>query len=156
YDPANPSTTTSITVNLSNFQNLGVAQEWQLAAINPADMTQSAITRPADISFNGISFTISVPMQSVEMFVIKGGQIVPKKLPSILGRETQTGQWYMAQSTGSSFTNSLWGAWNPAVHWVDVHTGDFNHDGRQDIVGRDSATGNWYVGLSTGSSLVSS
>jgi hypothetical protein len=153
YDPANPSATTSITVNVSNFQNLGVAQEWQLAAINPTDMTKSAVAHLSDLSFNGSSFTISVPMQSVEIFVIKGGQIVAKKLSSITGRAGQNGQWWVGQSTGSSFANGLWATWNPAVNWVNVQTGDFNGDGKADIIGRDLQSGNWWVGLSNGSAF---
>ena len=71
----------------------------------------------------------------------------------IVGRDLATGQWLVGTSTGTSFTNSLWGTWNPAVTWVDVQVGDFNHDGMADIAGRDLATGQWLVGLSTGSSF---
>src|SRR5205807_1038521 len=37
FDPTNPSATTQVTINLSNFASAGIAQEWQLAAINPGD-----------------------------------------------------------------------------------------------------------------------
>jgi hypothetical protein len=69
YDPNNPFATTSVTVGLNNFASNGVAQEWQLAAINPPDMTHSSITHLSDISFDGQSFTVSLPMQSVTLFV---------------------------------------------------------------------------------------
>jgi hypothetical protein len=77
----------------------------------------------------------------------------PSVLSSLVGRVSQSGQWWVGASNGSSFANSLWATWNANVTWVDVQTGDFNGDGRQDIVGRDAATGNWWVGLSTGSSF---
>jgi hypothetical protein len=41
----------------------------------------------------------------------------------IIGRYRQTGQWWVAQSTGSLFVNSLWATWNPKVTWVDVQVG---------------------------------
>jgi|GEM_PF-3607822 len=72
FDPANPAATTHVTVNLSNFAS-GAAQEWQLAAINPSDQTKASITRLADISLNGASFTVNVPQESVTMFVLKPG-----------------------------------------------------------------------------------
>jgi hypothetical protein len=71
YDPNNPNATTTITINLSNFAGAGVAQEWQLAAINPSDQTQAAITRVQDIGFSGNSLTITLPQQSVELFVVE-------------------------------------------------------------------------------------
>jgi hypothetical protein len=62
----------------------------------------------------------------------------------------------VAQSTGSSFTNSLWATWSTAVTWVDVQVGDFNGDGKDDITGRVSQSGDWWTGVSTGSSFASS
>jgi hypothetical protein len=69
----------------------------------------------------------------------------------LAGRVQQSGQWWIAQSTGSSFTNALWTTWNPAATWVDTLTGDFNGDGKADIIARDLSSGNWWIGLSTGS-----
>jgi autotransporter-associated beta strand protein len=65
---------------------------------------------------------------------------------------TAGGQWWVAVSNGSSFTNQFWGSW-PVATWVDVQTGDFNGDGLADIAGRNSQTGQWYVAQSTGSSF---
>jgi hypothetical protein len=73
YDPANPGATTSITVGLNNFQHGGLAQAWQLYAPNLNDLTASAIRRLSDVSFAGSGFTLSVPMQSVTLFVVKPG-----------------------------------------------------------------------------------
>jgi hypothetical protein len=73
----------------------------------------------------------------------------------LLGR-TSSGQWWVAVSNGSNFSNELWTAWNPGATWVDVQTGDFNGDGKTDIAGRVLQTGQWWVALSTGSSFVNS
>jgi hypothetical protein len=74
----------------------------------------------------------------------------PALLAGIEGRVSTLGQVWVGTSNGTSFTNSLWDTWSPAVTWVDVHTGDFNGDGKTDLVERDSVTGKWYVSLSTG------
>jgi hypothetical protein len=74
----------------------------------------------------------------------------------IVGRVNETGQWWVAQSTGSSFANRLWATWNPNVTWVDVVTGDFNGDGLTDFAGRVDENGQWWVALSTGSSFTTS
>jgi autotransporter-associated beta strand protein len=66
---------------------------------------------------------------------------------------TASGQWWLAQSTGSGFTNQLWGNWNPNVTWVDVQVGDFDGDGKMDIAGRFLQTGQWWVAVSNGSSF---
>jgi fibronectin type 3 domain-containing protein len=70
FDSANPSARTSITVNLSNFASTGTAQEWQLAAINPSNQNNASITHLSDVVFSGNSFTVTVPMESVSLFVL--------------------------------------------------------------------------------------
>lgn len=70
YSSSNPTATTSITVNLSGFAGNGTAQAWQLAAINPSNQNNAAISHLADIHFTGNSFTINVPMESVSLFTI--------------------------------------------------------------------------------------
>src|SRR5439155_1109890 len=74
----------------------------------------------------------------------------------IIGRASQNGQWLLGQSTGSSFTNHLSVTWSTAVTWVDVHTGDFNGDGKEDIAGRVLQTGRWWVAVSNGSTAFTS
>jgi hypothetical protein len=71
FDPSNPSATTQVTVDLSNFTSTGIAQEWQLAAVNPSDQTSASITHLSDPSFSGANFTVNVPQESVEIFVLK-------------------------------------------------------------------------------------
>jgi hypothetical protein len=77
YDSSNPSAKTSITVNLSNFTANGIAQEWQLAATNPANQGAAGITHLSDDHFTGSSFTLDVPMESISLFVIKPGVTAP-------------------------------------------------------------------------------
>src|SRR5207237_252702 len=71
FDPANPSATTQVTINLSNIAGAGVAQAWQLAAISPSDQTSASTTPLSDIVFSGNTFTVTVPQESVELFVLR-------------------------------------------------------------------------------------
>jgi hypothetical protein len=73
YDPSHPSATTSVSLDVSNFAGTGVAQEWQLYAPNPSDMTKSAIRHLADVHFSGNRLITSLPMQSVTLFVLQRG-----------------------------------------------------------------------------------
>jgi uncharacterized repeat protein (TIGR01451 family) len=68
---------------------------------------------------------------------------------------TASGQWWVAVSNGSSFTNQLWTTWNAAAGWHDVVAGDFLGNGKTDIAGM-TAGGQWWVALSTGSSFMNS
>jgi autotransporter-associated beta strand protein len=109
-------------------------------------------------NFNGIPDGANVVINGVTTTIHYAGGTgndvtltVPPAKASIVGRFGAAGQWWMAASNGSSFTNSLWATWNPNVTWVDVQTGDFNNDGHADIIGRVLQTGQWYVGISNGS-----
>lgn len=55
--------TTPTTINLANFPHEGKAQVWQLTAAN-------SINRLADVNFTGNSFAITLPPQSVSLFVL--------------------------------------------------------------------------------------
>jgi len=62
---------TAATVSLANFQPAGAAQVWQLTSAN-------TIARLSDISVGGNSFSVTLPAQSVTLFVIpSGGGAVP-------------------------------------------------------------------------------
>jgi uncharacterized delta-60 repeat protein len=67
----------------------------------------------------------------------------------IAGRASYDGSWWVASSSGTTFTHSQWGVWNEAAGWKDVRVGDFNGDGKSDIAGRTS-TGQWWMATSTG------
>jgi len=57
---------TTATVNIAGFAVAGTAQAWRLTSSN-------AITRLADLSFGGSSFSAVLPPQSVTLFVVRGG-----------------------------------------------------------------------------------
>jgi subtilisin-like proprotein convertase family protein len=70
----------------------------------------------------------------------------------IVGHELGGGGLWVATSNGSNaFKSSFFGNLAPNATWVDVHTGDFNGDGKTDIAARNAQTGQWMVGISTGS-----
>lgn len=71
FDPGNPGVATTVQINLANFDSSGTAQVWQLAAINPNDMTKSAITHLANVTVNGNIITITVPQESVTLLVLE-------------------------------------------------------------------------------------
>jgi len=54
---------TPTTINLANFASNGTAQVWQLTAAN-------TINRLADVNFSGNSFNVTLPPQSIILFVI--------------------------------------------------------------------------------------
>ena len=54
---------TPASFNIANFPHNGVAQVWQLTAAN-------AINRLADISFSGNTFGVTLPAQSITLFVL--------------------------------------------------------------------------------------
>jgi hypothetical protein len=123
---------TSITVDLSNFANLGVAQEWQLAAVNPSDLTNTSITHPGNITVSGNSFAFTSPNQSVELFVLapvpKGKLFAtgagPGGGPHVKVFDPLTGATkFSFLAYGSNFTGG-----------VRVATGDVNGDGVDDII----------------------
>jgi hypothetical protein len=73
---------------------------------------------------------------------------------NIIGRAESSGDWWLARSDGTSFTNEKWGSWSSDITWEHVLYGDFNGNGQEDIVGRDAATGRWYVSTSSNEGLV--
>jgi hypothetical protein len=64
--------TTAATVSLANFASGSTAQVWQLTGANN-------IARLADLAINGSSFSVSLPAQSITLFVIPsaGGGTLP-------------------------------------------------------------------------------
>lgn len=76
------------------------------------------------------------------------------KRADIAVRDPSDGSWQVLTSTGSGFTASRFGRWNPTLSWSNVLAGDFNNDGRDDIVGQRS-DGAWVVAASTGTAFSS-
>ena len=74
FDPSNPSATTPITINLSNFAAAGAAQEWQLAAVSPSDQTKAAISRLSDLHFTGNSLAIGGTESAICAFGSNGNR----------------------------------------------------------------------------------
>jgi hypothetical protein len=73
YDPSHPSATTTIALDIGNFAGAGVAQDWELHAPNPGDMTKSTIRHLPDVHFSGNRLITSLPMQSMTLFVLQPG-----------------------------------------------------------------------------------
>jgi len=127
---------TAVTVNLSNFAGTGVAQEWQLAATNPNNLTVASITHPGNLTVTGNSFTFTSPNQSVELFVIAPASTTPPPVklyavgagagggPHVRVFDAATGtQKYSFFAYAANFTGG-----------VRVATADVNGDGTQDII----------------------
>jgi hypothetical protein len=74
----------------------------------------------------------------------------------ILARAQETGQWWVAKSTGSSFQNQFWTAWNPNVTWDFDSTGSFDHSAllgyQPELIGHVKESGQWWVSLPNGAS----
>jgi len=61
---------TPATIALANFAHSGAAQAWQLTAAN-------AITRLSDVSVSGSSFAVTLPPQSITLFVVGAASGAP-------------------------------------------------------------------------------
>ncbi len=65
-----PSGSTPATIALANFAHNGTAQAWQLTAAN-------AITRLSDVPVSGSSFAVTLPPQSITLFVVGAASGAP-------------------------------------------------------------------------------
>jgi hypothetical protein len=85
--------TASATVSLTNFAAAGTAQAWQLTSAN-------AITRLSDLSFTGSTFTSTVPVQSITLFVVPAALMAgPATNP-----DPASGSTHVAVNTSLSWT----------------------------------------------------
>ena len=66
-DKVNP-----VTINVTNFPNVGTAQLWQLKATSPTDQTVAGITHLSSVNFSGNVFSNTVPSNSVTLFILPG------------------------------------------------------------------------------------
>ena len=70
------SATTAATINLSNVTHRGTAQVWQLTSAN-------AITRLADLTLSGNGLAVTLPAQSITLFVVPAnGTATPPQPPT--------------------------------------------------------------------------
>jgi hypothetical protein len=96
YTSANPTATTPITLNLSHFAGQGTVHAWQLAAVNPSNQGNAAITHLADLTLAGNSVTTNVPQESVTIFVIDpapGAPHAPTGLNAMAGESQVALAW---------------------------------------------------------------
>jgi hypothetical protein len=67
----------SLALNLANYSAGGTAQAWQLASTN-------AITRLSDVSVSGNALNTTVPAQSITLFIVPAGAVVPPPAPVLI------------------------------------------------------------------------
>lgn len=73
-----PAGSTPATINLANFSHGGSSQVWQLTAAN-------TITRLSDATISGAGFSVTLPPQSVTLFVVaRGTGTIPPRAPTNL------------------------------------------------------------------------
>jgi hypothetical protein len=105
FNAGTPGATTPITINFDNFAAGTSAELWQLAAINPANQNNAAITHLASAAISGNSLTVNVPMQSVTLFVIPpespSEPETPTGLSAVAGDGRVTLSWNMASGATS-------------------------------------------------------
>ena len=105
YSSGNPSATTPITIDLSNFTHGGISQAWQLAATNPSNQNNAAISHLSNISISGNSFTINVPQESVTLFVIPAASGTAPAAPTGLSATPGSGQVTLSWNAVSGATS---------------------------------------------------
>jgi hypothetical protein len=145
-DVGGSSSTASTSLTLVHFDDLvgrnSQTGQWMVGISNGSN----AFTNTAFGSWNPTQSWVDVQI----------GDFNGDGRPDVVGRNLNTGDWWVSLSNGTSFTTSDWGRWSAAVTWVDVQVGDFTGDGKTDIVGRYAQGGQWWMAESTGSSFVNS
>jgi hypothetical protein len=68
---------TPVTINLANFASGGAAQAWQLTSAN-------AIAHLADAAVSGGRIVVTLPAQSITLFVIPSANAAPPRAPTNL------------------------------------------------------------------------
>lgn len=55
------------------------------------------------------------------------------------------GSWWKLSYNGTAWSTTFVGSWGIPDQWVDIVSGDFDGDGKQDIAGLWQATGQWWM-----------
>ncbi len=64
----------------------------------------------------------------------------------IIGRQTASGDLWLAHSQGNGFTNTMGlDNWSTSADWRNMQRADVNGDGRDDLIGRNNNSGAWWV-----------
>ncbi|SFJ71137.1 glycoside hydrolase family 44 protein [Planctomicrobium piriforme] len=67
------STANTFALDLSGFQSSGSSQTWQLSAANPNQANAGSIQHLADTSLSQLASGVTLPQQSITMFVLQAG-----------------------------------------------------------------------------------
>ncbi|HWI59304.1 MAG TPA: glycoside hydrolase family 44 protein, partial [Bacillota bacterium] len=100
-------------LGLTNFFPAGTAQVWQLTAAN-------AITRLADVSFTGKSFTNTVPAQSITLYVVAAG--TPPPAPRLRPGVANVGGNFELWLEGQAGSRYIIHASTNFADWIPVQT----------------------------------
>jgi Glycoside hydrolase family 44 len=92
---------TAVSVSLANFATTGTAQAWQIASA-----TQAAITPLGNIAIANNSITVTLPSQSITLFVIPAGNVTsPPTAPAGLAATVGNGIVRLTWQAGGGATS---------------------------------------------------
>ncbi len=107
-----PGASATASVTVTNFLASGTAQVWQLTASN-------VISRLADLSLAGHTFTNTVPPQSITLFVLPAGAPVAPSLRPGLASPTNTFDFWLDGGAGQNYV-LLWSS--NLLSWLPLQT----------------------------------
>ncbi len=142
---------------------------WHLSVLTPSGILDTGFDGDGKRFYSpvGDAFAVSTAVTKQGHFVVVGVSNNGDREPLIAAFEgrhprrddllgwANNGDWWLAASTGTAFTTSLFGTWDENLGWKVIAPGDFNRDGRSDMAGRDAA-GRWWVGINTGAGFATS
>ncbi|MFO1477976.1 MAG: glycoside hydrolase family 44 protein [Verrucomicrobiota bacterium] len=103
----------ALTVNLANFVPNGTAQVWQLTSAN-------TISRLSDLSFSGNSFSTTVPLQSITLFVLPAGSVPPA--PVLSAAAMPSSSQFNFNLTGTAGQSYIIQGSSDLVSWQSIAT----------------------------------
>ena len=140
---------------LADYQSPDDSQDYIIDEWTTIDLT--SLVGATSLEFSLSSSDVGVYGMNTPGYFAADNIVVTEDQPTyadIVGRTGSGGDWFVAKSDGTSFTNEHWGKWSTAVTWNNVLVGDFTGDGKDDVVGRADSTGDWFVGQATDSGFV--